>query len=165
MVDTDRLILRPLTTNDTSFIFKLLNEPAFIKNIGDRGIKEHKDALAYIQKVLDSCAKYGFRSFFVSVKETGEAAGICGLNKRDYFEHPDLGFAFLEKFWGKGYALEASRAVIKEDCTKRDIKIVLAITTQENEPSIRLLKKLGFVESGTVLVGPETLNQFQLTIP
>ncbi len=89
--------------------FELLNEPSFLQNIGDRGVRSLDDARAYIAKgPRASYAQLGFGLFHVSLRETGEAIGMCGLLKRDWLEDVDVGFAFLPAFWGKGYAYESS---------------------------------------------------------
>jgi len=114
-LETDRLRLRRLSVDDADakFILRLLNEPSFIQNIGDRGVRTIEDARAYIlQGPVASYEKFGFGLLLVEQKESGLAIGMCGLLKRDVLEHIDIGYALLPEFWSQGYALESASAVM-----------------------------------------------------
>lgn len=144
ILETERLFLRQFSAEDAEFILELVNEPSFIQNIGDRGVHTLDDARAYISNgPAASYAKNGFGLYLVALKETGESIGMCGLIKRDALENVDIGYAFLPKFWGKGFAVEAARAV--RDFAKDVIRLrrVVAITDPANEGSIRVLEKIG----------------------
>jgi RimJ/RimL family protein N-acetyltransferase len=144
ILETQRLILRQLTTDDAEFIFELLNDPSWIQNIGDRNIQTLDDARAYIVNgPAASYAKNGFGLWLVALKETNESIGMCGLIRRENLEDVDIGYAFLPRFWGKGYAIEAARAV--QDYAKDvvGLKRLVAIVDPLNEGSIRVLEKLG----------------------
>src|SRR5690349_12434898 len=111
-IETARLCLRELTPDDGEFILRLLNEPSFIQNIGDRGVRTIEDARAYIVNgPIASYQKYGFGLLLVELKESGESIGICGLLKRDVLEDPDIGYALLPEFWSRGYAYESATAL------------------------------------------------------
>jgi ribosomal-protein-alanine N-acetyltransferase len=144
ILETKRLILRQFTTDDMEFILEQVNEPSWIQNIGDRGVRTLDDARAYILNgPAASYAKNGFGLWLVALKETGESIGMCGLIKRDALEDVDIGYAFLPRFWGKGYAVEAARAV--RDYAKEVIGLrrLVAIVDPANESSIRVLEKIG----------------------
>jgi RimJ/RimL family protein N-acetyltransferase len=144
ILETERLILRQFSPNDADFILEQVNEPSFIQNIGDRGVRTLEDARAYILNgPVASYAKNGFGLYLVVLKETKESIGMCGLIKRDTLDDVDIGYAFLPKFWGKGYAIEAAQAV--KDYAKNviELKRIVAITDPVNESSIRVLEKLG----------------------
>ena len=144
ILETERLILREMNLDDDEFIFELVNEPAFIRNIGDKGVRTLEDARDYILTgPVASYAKPGFGLYVVELAETGAAIGICGLLKRDALEDVDIGFAFLEKFWGKGFAYESAAAVMEYGRNVLGIKRIVAITSPDNEGSIRVLGKLG----------------------
>ena len=144
MIESNRLTLSLLSNADTSFILELLNSPGWIEFIGDRGVKTEEDAVAYIQNgPLSDFDKHGFCLFKVSLKGSDIPIGLCGLLKRDFLEHPDIGFAFLGEYGGQGYALESSQAVLSWAHEQLDIDKVLAITLAKNERSIGLLEKLG----------------------
>lgn len=143
-IKTKRLRLELLNSNDTKFILELLNSPGWLEFIGDRGVKTEDDALNYIQNgPLSDFEKHGFCLFKVVLAETNAPIGMCGLLKRDFLDHPDIGFAFLGEYGGHGYALESSEGVLSWAREQLGIEKVLAITLAENKRSIGLLEKLG----------------------
>ena len=145
VLETDRLTLRRLTLADAEFILQLLNEPSFIRFIGDRGVRTLEDARKYIlQGPIASYERFGFGLYLTEITETGEPVGICGLLKRDTLPDADIGFAFRPPFWGQGYAFESAAAVINYGKDELGQKRILAITSPENDASIKLLEKLGF---------------------
>ncbi len=145
ILETDRLVLRHLTTDDTAFIIELLNEPSFIQNIGDRKVRTEEDARKYLLNgPLESYDKNGFGLFMVVLKDSSEPIGMCGLLKRDNLPDTDIGFAFLPKYWMKGFAFESASAVLKYAKENCGLKRVLGIVNPGNAASIRVLEKLGF---------------------
>jgi [ribosomal protein S5]-alanine N-acetyltransferase len=145
LIDTNRLVIRDITEQDFHFIFRLLNEPSWIKYIGDKGIKTETDAKNYIQTgPLQMYKDFGFGLFLVTLKENAIPIGLCGLIKRPSLENIDLGYAFLPEYTGKGYAFEATKAVIKYGKEQLSIDKLVAITTIDNLNSEKVLLKLGF---------------------
>ena len=144
VLETERLLLQHLSTQDAEFILELLNDPAFIRNIGDRGVRTIDGANSYILNgPLASYDKNGFGLYLVKLKETDESIGMCGLIRRDTLEDVDIGYAFLPKFWSKGYAVEAARAVKEYAKNAIGLNRIVAIVDPENEGSIRILEKIG----------------------
>ena len=144
ILETERLILRQFTAEDAEFILELVNEPAFIQNIGDRGVRSVPDAIRYIETgPVASYARFGFGLYLVELKESGESIGMCGLIKRDSLDDVDIGYAFLPKFWSKGYAVESALAVKEYGRNVIGLKRILGITDPANEGSIRVLEKIG----------------------
>jgi RimJ/RimL family protein N-acetyltransferase len=145
VIETPRLVLHRLTTDDAEFILELLNEPSFLRYIGDKGVRTREDACRYILSgPLASYDRFGFGLYRVQRKDTGEPIGMCGLLKRETLEDVDVGFAFLPRSWSKGFAFESASAVLAHGRETWGLKRVLAITSPDNEASIRLLAKLGF---------------------
>jgi RimJ/RimL family protein N-acetyltransferase len=145
VLETDRLQLRRLSLDDAEFILRLLNEPSFIQNIGDRGVRTIDDAGAYILKgPIASYEKFGFGLWIVETKSAGLPVGICGLLKRDVLEDVDVGYALLPEFCSQGYAFESASAVMSYAREKLGAKRVLAVVNADNQRSIRLLGKMGF---------------------
>jgi RimJ/RimL family protein N-acetyltransferase len=143
-VETERLTLRRMNVEDARFIFELVNEAAFLRNIGDKGVRTLEDARNYILNgPVASYAKFGFGLYVVELRETGEAIGICGLLKRDSLADVDIGFAFLERFWRKGFAYESAAAVMEYGRNALGLKRIVAITAPDNEGSMRVLEKVG----------------------
>lgn len=157
ILETERLTLRPLTIEDAELILELLNEPAFIQNIADRGVRTIEDARKYIlDGPVASYERFGYGAYRVALKESDVPIGMCGLFKRDSLEDPDVGFAFLSRFWSKGYAFEAASAVMTYAREVLGIPRIVAITAPHNEASMRVLGKLGLKFAGMVrLTGEE----------
>lgn len=144
VIETERLTLRPIAETDAEFILELMNEPAWIRNIGDRGLKTTDDARRYIaDKITAAYEQFGFGFYLVEIKESGVPVGICGLVKRESLEDVDIGFAFLERFWSKGYAVESATAVMDYARNTLRLKRVVAITVPDNQSSIKVLEKIG----------------------
>jgi [ribosomal protein S5]-alanine N-acetyltransferase len=145
IAQTPRLLLRPLTLHDATFLLDLMNQPSYHRFIGDRGIRDVPGAMDYIQtRFLDSYEKHGYGLYAVVIIGTARLAGICGLVKRETLPQPDLGFAFHPAYWSQGMAREAAQATMQFARETKGLSQLLAVTHPENEPSIRLLQKLGF---------------------
>ena len=145
VLETDRLRLRRLSTDDAPFLLELLNDPSFLRYIGDKGVRTPADACQYILAgPMASYERFGFGLYRVEEKDGGEPIGICGLLKRESLEDVDVGFAFLPAFWSNGFAFESASAVLAHGRRTWGLKRILDITSPDNEPSIRLLAKLGF---------------------
>jgi len=145
VLQTERLLLYELTPEAAPFALELLNDPSFIQNIGDRGVRSLDDAAQYLLRgPIQSQLKNGFSMYRVEIRETGESIGMSGLVKREGLEEVDLGFAFLPRFWSMGYALESARAVLGLAKNNLSLEKLVAIISPSNLPSIHLLEKLGF---------------------
>ena len=156
-LETERLRLRYYTAADAPFIYELMNSTGWLNYIGDRNIRSIADAETYIkEKYLPSYKLNGYGAYIVVLKETGIAVGSCGLYKRENLEHPDIGFAFLTEYLGKGYGFEASQGVMEHAREKLGINTFLGITLPTNIPSIKLLQKLGLKKQGPFFFNDET---------
>jgi len=140
---TERLSLRKLTVEDAPFILGLLNTPGFLEFIGDRKVRSVQDAEAYlVNGPLRSYAENGFGLWLFSLKN-GEPVGMCGLIRRAGLKDVDIGFAMMPEFEGKGYGFEIASAVMLYGKQKLGLHRIVAITVEQNERSVNLLKKLG----------------------
>ncbi len=158
IISTERLHLRVMRLDDAEFYLRLVNEPTFISNIRDKGIRTLDESRASIETgALASQEKFGFSFYLVEDRTTRLPMGICGLTKRDSLDDVDLGYAFLPEFCGQGYAYEAALAVLTHTKNSLPIKQLAAITSPTNERSNRLLIKLGFIfQKTTLLAGDNT---------
>jgi len=145
VIETERLALRRLTTEDAEFILQLLNDPAWLRFIGDRGVRTIEAAREYVSKNLAPMyERHGFGLYLTELKDGGVPVGICGLIKRDSLEDVDIGFAFLPQFRGMGYGYESASAVMSYGRSAFGLRRIVAITSPDNDGSARLLEKLGF---------------------
>jgi RimJ/RimL family protein N-acetyltransferase len=133
-----------MTQADADFILELVNDPSFIQNIGDRNVRTLEDARRYITSgPVTSYALHGFGLYLVELKETGEPLGMCGLIRRSTLNDVDIGYAYLPKYWSKGYAFEAALAMKQYARDVIGLKRMVAVVDPQNAGSIRLLEKLG----------------------
>ena len=157
VLETERLRLRWLTPDDAPFIIELLNDPSFIRFIGDKGVRTIEEAGNYIANgPVASYEQFGFGLYATELRETSVPIGICGILKRETLPHPDIGFAFLPAYWKQGYALEAAAAVMKHARDVFNVSTILAITTPDNEASAKLLGKIGLHFDRTIKLTPES---------
>ncbi|GAB3459884.1 GNAT family N-acetyltransferase [Massilia terrae] len=145
IVETARLRLRTITLDDADveFHLALLNDPAFIENIGDRGVRTLDDSRRYIADgPVAMQGRYGHSMYVVELKDSGVPIGMCGLIKRETLVDVDIGYAFLPEYRGAGYAYEAARATV-EHARELGIERLAGITSPDNVASNALLQKLG----------------------
>jgi len=164
VLDTERLILRSLGSDDAPFILALLNEPSFLRYIGDKKVRTVADAEQYIRNgPVASYERHGFGLCLVEFKDSHTPIGMCGLLKRDELPDPDIGFAFMPDFWNQGFAYEAAAAVMNDARERLKIERVLAITNQDNEASIKLLQKLGLHFERLIKMSTDATELFLLS--
>jgi RimJ/RimL family protein N-acetyltransferase len=145
VVETARLSLRELAETDDAFALELVNEPDWLRFIGDKGVRTLEDARRYLRDgPIASYRKNGFGLWAVETRAAGDATGICGLIRRAELENVDLGFAFLARYRGRGYAREAAAAVVELARERFGLARIVAITDPANERSIRVLERVGF---------------------
>jgi RimJ/RimL family protein N-acetyltransferase len=144
VIETERLNLREVTEADAPFVLELLNDPDFIRNVADRGVRTLEEARRYVaEKFVEGYRREGFGFWLVEPKESGTPAGVCGLVKRDALPGVDVGYAFLPPFRSKGYASESASAVISYARDTLGLGRLYAIVNPENSASVRVLEKLG----------------------
>lgn len=144
ILETKRLILRWLRVEDAEFVLELLNDVSFLRNIGDKGVRTLDDARSYIlNSAVASYERLGFGLYLVELKDSGIPVGICGLVKRESLQDVDIGFAFLPRFWSRGYATESGQAVKSYAIDVVGLNRVAAVTNPDNDGSIRVLERIG----------------------
>ena len=142
---TSRLRMTWLDLDDAAFIFRLVNDPDWIRYIGDKAVASLDDARAYLEGgPLASYREHGFGLNRVALVDSDEPIGICGILSRESLPCPDLGFALLPEYRHQGYALEAARAVLQHASHCLALRRIAAILSPQNPASANLLRKLGF---------------------
>lgn len=161
VLQTERLRLRHMTPDDAAFMLAMLNDPAWQRYIGDRGIRTVEGAREHIVKgPMAMVARLGFGFYAVELKEGSLPIGICGLAKRDFLDDVDIGYAFLPAYGRKGYALEAAQATLAH-ARELGLTRLVATVVPENAASIRLLEKLGLCFERT-FQAPDSTRDLQL---
>lgn len=156
VLETERLSLRQLSLADAPFILTLLNEPSFLRYIGDKQVRDIEGAEQYLLNgPIASYQQNGFGLYLVALKEHGTPIGICGLIKRAELPAVDIGFAFLPDFWNQGFAFEAATAVMNYGQETLQLDRIVAITSLDNDASIKLLQRIGFTFSGLIDLGKD----------
>ena len=151
IVETKRLILREINVEDAEFVLRLVNEPSFVSNIGDKGLKNIDDAERFIlEGYWTNQERSGYGMFLVELEGGGDPIGSCGLLYRKVLDVTDIGFAFLPEFWNRGFAYEAAEAIMKYGHSTLGVKKIVGLTSEDNLGSINLLKKLGMDFEKTV---------------
>ena len=144
VLETERLILRELVPDDAPFMLELLNDPAYILNIADRGVRDVEGARRYLEeRWRASYAEHGFGLWVVVHRETGASTGLCGLVRRDGLDDVDVGYAFLPAYRGRGFALESALGVKAHARDVVGLTRLVAIVTPGNARSIQVLERLG----------------------
>ncbi|HET9694536.1 MAG TPA: GNAT family N-acetyltransferase [Steroidobacteraceae bacterium] len=167
VLESQRLRLRHVGEEDAPFILTLLNDPGWLRYIGDRGVRTLDDARRYIADgPRRMYADHGFGLFLVERKEDGASLGLCGLIRRDALPDVDIGFALAAAFRGQGYAFEAAGATLRYAREVLRLPRVVAIAMPENVESTRLLERLGLRFERTIQFGAEaeTLNYYGTTV-
>ena len=163
VIETARLTLRWLTVDDAAFIVVLLNDPSWLRFIGDKGVRTEDDARRYILNgPIKMYGQYGFGLYLTELKDARVPIGLCGLIKREGLTDVDVGFAFLPEYRKNGYALESAAAVIAHGESVLRVPRIVAITAPANRDSVRLLEKLGlrFERSVQLPNDPEEISLY-----
>ena len=143
-LETARLSLRRFEFDDAPFIVDLLNQPSFLANIGDRGVRNLDDAHRYLREgPMAMYERHGFGLWRASRRSDDEFVGMCGLLKRDILPDVDVGYAFLPQHWGQGYAFEAANATIGHGARQFGLQRIIGVVSDHNVASIRVLEKVG----------------------
>ncbi len=166
VLETERLLIRELNSaTDAEFICELLNSPKFIEFIGDRGVRSADDAAEFIEKrYRQGYRDHGYGLYLVELRSGTVPVGICGFVKRETLDAPDLGFAFLPEFEHQGYGLESAQAMLGHGREELGFDTVLAITSQNNDASGKLLEKLGFGFSGMTAMPDGDVKLYKISL-
>ena len=159
IINTERLVIRPITNEDKEFIYLLVNSDGWLKFIGDIKVSNSNDAENYIKKILNN-SNYYYN--VIELNETKQPIGIVTFLKRENYESPDFGFAILPEFESKGFAFEASNKYLEEVINENSYNKIIGITVSENLKSIKLLERLGFIFQNKVTENKQSLSIYKL---
>jgi RimJ/RimL family protein N-acetyltransferase len=151
-IESERLRLRAIEPDrDAAQMLALLNDPGFVRFIGDRGVRTQQEARDYAaMRVLPAYALHGYGMYAIERLADGAWLGNAGLVRRDGLPGPDIGYAVLSEFAGQGYAGEAARAVFAYARAKLGLHDLYGITDLDNVVSGKILLGLGMEERGVI---------------
>lgn len=147
-IETERLLLRELLLSDVDGIFELESNPNVHLYVGNKPITDVNESVGYIEFIQQQYKDFGTGRWAVLLKDTNEFLGWSGIkfitneinNHKDFYE---IGYRFIEKHWGKGYATEAGKAFVKYAFEVMKVEAIYAYADAGNENSRKILEKLG----------------------
>ncbi len=149
MLETERLLIRPMKDEDALHLFELNSDPEVVKYTGDAQSTNLADAQRIlIDRVYPQFHKYKMSRFTVLLKD-GTYLGWCGLKYFPENDEVDLGYRFHKRHWGKGYATESSRACLEYGFNELKLKKIIARAMPANIGSIKVMQNLGMTFKGT----------------
>ena len=151
LLQTERLDLRPPVAEDIGFVLERMNTPGVMRFLGGEVLPEWKVRESHASDIA-AFAAGEWRRWMIVLRATGERIGRCALLKLrseaappELQGQPEIGWALAEPYWGKGYASEAARAVLRFAYETLGLPEVFAQTSDSNQPSTRLMQRIGFV--------------------
>jgi ribosomal-protein-alanine N-acetyltransferase len=147
-IETERLLLRELELSDAAGMFELDSNPNVHLFLGNKPLKHIDESIDQIKNIQKQYSDFGIGRWAVILKETNEFLGWSGIkfitteinNHKDFYE---IGYRFIEKHWGKGYATEAGKAFVDFAFNEMKVEVVYAYADAGNENSRKILEKLG----------------------
>jgi len=151
ILETERLILREVQETDIEGMFELDSNKEVHQYLGNNPIKTMPEAEKNIQFILNQYKKLGIGRFACIEKATGTFIGWSGLKlnigkKEELNGHQnfiDIGYRFIPKFWGKGYASETAFACLDFGFKKMNYDLIYGAADVENIGSNKILTKIG----------------------
>ena len=152
VTSTPRLRIRRMSLDDAPLMLAVLTDPDFVRFVGDRGVRDLAAASQYLADgALAEYARFGYGMFAVERRDDAASIGICGVMQRPFLPAPDLGYAMLPPFRGRGYMREAAIAVRDHARDALLLPELLAVASKQNVASNKLLESLGFRLRGDFL--------------
>ena len=150
-IETERLILRPVLDTDVDGMFALDSDPEVHKYLGNMPITKKSEVEEYIRFLQQQYKERGIGRWAVIHKETNEFMGWSGIKYLNESEQMngiynvcELGYRFIPKFWGKGYATESAQAWVDYMFNEAGVKSLYAAADIPNKGSVNVLQKVGF---------------------
>jgi len=141
--DTQRLCFRQLNLEDIENLQVIFNDPVARRHFP--GLKSIAETRESIESTMASYARHGHGFWAVSLRETGEFIGQCGILHQEIRAKPDkeIAYSLQRRFWGRGYATEAARAVKEAAGPLFGFPYVVSFIAADNEPSIKVARRIG----------------------
>ncbi len=164
-LETERLILRPFTMDDVDPAYEMNLDPEVSRYTHDGGVRPRDDIESRIKNdVLGDYTKHGFGRFVVIHKADDRFIGFSSLKFVDEFDEVDLGYRFVQAYWGQGIATEAGWASLDFGFNQLKLSRIIAVALEENQGSINVMDKLGFTFDKTIKEGPYSAAYYKLDV-
>ncbi|RUL75926.1 GNAT family N-acetyltransferase [Dyella choica] len=149
ILDTRRLLLRPLRKEDASIFFEVWSDPEAVRYFSFPPMQDVEQAHARVADKLQSSSDGNSVICVIESKDTGEVLGDCALfNGVSHSRRAEIGYCLGRKYWGKGYMVEAADALIEHGFKQAGLRRIEADIDPRNLPSIQLVERLGFKREG-----------------
>lgn len=146
-IETERLLLRELLPTDDVGMFELDSNPQVHIYLGNKPVTSIEQVREAIANIRQQYLENGIGRWAVILKETNEFIGWSGLklekNVNGYETFYDLGYRFIQKHWGKGYAYETAKAFVDFGFNDMKLEKINAYADFDNLASRRVLEKVG----------------------
>jgi RimJ/RimL family protein N-acetyltransferase len=170
ILETDRLLLREMKLSDAEALFEMDSNPKVHQYLWNKPLTEISEVFSYIENVRTQYKNTNIGRFVVILKETNDLIGWAGLkyntemvnNKVGFY---DIGYRLNEKFWGKGYASEASYAWLDYGFNTMKIKVMEAAAHVDNIASNKILLKIGLKMTDQYFENNIPWNWYELNNP
>jgi [ribosomal protein S5]-alanine N-acetyltransferase len=151
MLETARLILRKLTPDDAEPLFRIYHEPDVLIYFSQGPPESVEIARANIVRHLEHYDVHGFGLWATVLRESGELIGRCGLLNQTLDDQPEveIGYLLSPRFWGRGLASEAARAIRDFGFEKLGRTRLISIINVRNEASKRVARAVGMTAEKT----------------
>jgi len=167
-IETERLIMRELELSDAVGLFELDSNPEVLKYIGVDAVKTIEESESVVRMLQRQYAENGIGRWAVIEKSTGEFMGWSGLklyrepinNQTNIYE---LGYRFIPRYWGRGFATESARAWVDFAFEELKIDKLFAVTDLEHDSSKNVLHKVGFKDIEVFKYNGEDVNWLEVT--
>ncbi len=142
MLETDRLIIRPMNETDIDAVYEMRRDRDVMRFIREP-VTNRAEAENWVNLISSRWAdeRIGFCSLIE--KQTGKFAGWCGLWQLKETDEIEVGYAIAKEFWGKGYASESAEAFLEYGFKELNLEKIVAVARSENTASRRVMEKLG----------------------
>lgn len=163
-IETERLLLRTMTAEDTDDFLRLFSDPLVMASFGDR-LFDRAQAERWVARNLEHQERHGYGLFSVILKEEGRVIGDCGLEHMEVGGKPEveLGYDLLSAHWGRGYATEAATAVRDFASDRLALPRLISLIRPANAASCRVAEKIGMAREREITLGDQPYVIYAIT--
>jgi [ribosomal protein S5]-alanine N-acetyltransferase len=151
VLETERLILRPISNDDLAATHRVFDDPAVRRYLWDDRPVSLEDTASVVQASARDFSERGVGLFGVRLRGAEELVGLCGLRWEDGIGDMEIIYCLLPELWGRGLATEAAEACLRFAFEGARLERVMAGADEPNAASLRIIEKLGMRFVGRIL--------------